>query len=86
MIPFLLSLIGSKKWFISLPARKPTMQQGWQNYSFQKMLDCMACQGPLPQIEILSSWDIFRGPCGRKWGLNCSSVVLTTPKQMGKLR
>jgi hypothetical protein len=46
----------------------------------------MGFQKLLPLIKILGSWVIFGGLYGRKWGINYSSIVSITPKQMGKLR
>lgn len=74
-------LIGSPKWIISTLARKIVMQQGWKTYTFHKLLDYMVFQKLLPSIDIVDFWVIFRGLCGRKWGLNCSSAVPISPKQ-----
>jgi hypothetical protein len=53
---------------------------------FQKLLNCMGFQKLLTLIEILDTWVIFGGLYGRKWGLNYSSSVPITLKQMGKPR
>ena len=52
----------------------------------KKLLDCKGYQKILHLIWILGSWVIFGGLYGRKWGLNYSSSVPITPKQMGKPR